>query len=84
MIVSEGLRVIVRAKLSAGQLPSERFPSVWSGPGHGELCAACGEKVTPENLLLEGFYADLRPVPFHVQCFYAWDTERATPEKGAG
>jgi hypothetical protein len=77
---SEALRLLIRAKLADGRLPSDRLPRVWGGPGNGELCAACGERVTKDHSVLEGSALDGRPFQLHARCFNIWDSERQAPE----
>lgn len=71
------LRRIIRQKLQDGRLPHDRIPRVWSSPGDGEECDACGMVLAREQLLMEGTsLAGGMPIQFHVRCFSIWDQER--------
>jgi hypothetical protein len=40
MSSAEPLRVLIRAKLADGRLPTNSIPRVWGGLGNGETCDA--------------------------------------------
>jgi hypothetical protein len=73
------LRLVVRRKLAAGELPHD-LPRVWGCDGTGEECDVCGELITTSQTLFEGISAtDKRGVQLHVECLYVWDMERDAP-----
>lgn len=74
---AHAFRLIVRAKLTDGRLPSNSIPRGWGGPGNGEPCDACEEIITKDQLLIEGvpLKGGRRLVQFHVACFHVWDSE---------
>lgn len=72
----DNLRLLIQAKLADGRLPREPMPRVWGGPGMGETCAACEEKVEKPGLVIEGWTESGRITIFHVRCFYVWEKER--------
>lgn len=76
----EALRRLIRSKLRDGTLPWDSIPRVWGGQGANEICSACGEKVTPEGLVMEGIGEAMRAVQFHVGCFQVWDDEGRQPD----
>jgi hypothetical protein len=73
---TESLRALIRSKLRDGSLPWDSIPRVWGGKAANEICSACGEKVTPEALVMEGIGEHMKSVQFHVACFHMWDVER--------
>ena len=82
---AETLRLLIRSKLDDGRLPYNSMPRFWGGPGDGEVCDACEEPITKEQLVMEGIAStlsdrrDKKPVQFHVVCFHVWDAERRAP-----
>jgi hypothetical protein len=70
------LRLLIQEKLMDGRLPVEPMPRVWGGPGNGEKCDACDEKVEKSDLVVEGGTERGRVVFFHAKCFYVWEKER--------
>jgi hypothetical protein len=84
---AEALRLLIRSKLDDGRLPYNSMPRFWGGVGGGECCDACDMLITREQLVMEGIAStlsdrpkDLKPVQFHVKCFYVWDGERRAPK----
>ena len=74
------LRLLIREKLTTGDLPHTHTPHVGGGPGSGETCDGCGETVTRIQMLMEGpLDAMARGVRLHVACFSVWDAERQVP-----
>ena len=75
------LRALIRDKLADGRLPHDHIPRLWGGPGAGETCDACEEKITALGLVMEGIAIDgHKPLQLHVECFYLWDAERRDAE----
>lgn len=72
----DSLRLLIREKLVDGRLPSEPMPRVWGGPGNGETCDACDQRVVKPELVIEGQTKQGRAVFFHPRCFNAWQEER--------
>lgn len=70
------LRLLIQEKIRDGRLPAEPMPRVWGGPGSGETCDACDEKVEKAHLVIEGRTEGGRLVFFHARCFYVWQGER--------
>ena len=75
-IDADRLRLLIRTKLRDGSLPWDSIPRVWGGKGANEICSACGEKVPPDGLVMEGIGEKMASVQFHVGCFHMWDVER--------
>jgi hypothetical protein len=76
-VEQDAARLIIRQKLADGRLPHDSIPRLWGGPGAGEVCDACEEKIAMPALVMEGISVSGRkPLQLHVQCFYLWDTER--------
>ena len=77
MHVPDSLRALILAKLADGRLPRDNTPRVcWGEPGNDETCIGCDQVITKANFVMEGVGKELRPVQFHVTCFYVWDSER--------
>ena len=76
----EVLRRLIRSKLRGGSLPWDSIPRVWGGKGANEICSACGEKIPPEGLVMEGIGEKMASVQFHVGCFHMLDVERRMPQ----
>jgi len=71
------VRLLIRQKLADGRLPHDHIPRVWGGPGNGEICDACDQKIERSALVMEGIAVDGRkPLQLHVACFHLWDSER--------
>jgi len=80
---AEDLRLLIRSKLDDGCLPYNSMPRFWGGAGDGEQCDACDERITKEQLVMEGIasvFTNKKPVQFHVKRFYIWDAERRVPQ----
>jgi hypothetical protein len=83
---ADTLRVLIREKLKDGRLPLNSMPRFWGGPADGEVCDACDQLITKQQLVMEGIASTLsdrpkekKPIQFHVTCFQIWDVERRTP-----
>jgi len=72
----DALLLLIRAKIADGRLPAEPMPRVWGGPGNGETCDACDQKVEKSGFVIEGRTEQGRSVVFHPRCFYTWQQER--------
>jgi hypothetical protein len=75
---NEALRALIRNKLTDGRLPYDSIPRMWGGPGAGEVCDACEQLVTKEQMLMEGITLEdgRSAIQLHVRCFSVWDHER--------
>ena len=75
------LRARVRDAMKTGSLPDHRPEHVWGGPGSGESCAVCGERVDKEDVELEVQFtpnqgAGATNYHVHAKCFAVWELER--------
>jgi hypothetical protein len=59
------------------------MPRFWGGPADGEVCDACDEPITKQQLVMEGIAStpggqpkEQKPVQLHVSCFQVGDAER--------
>jgi hypothetical protein len=84
---TDTLRLLIRDKLKDGRLPLNSMPRFWGGPADGEVCDACDQLITKQQLVMEGIASTLsdrpkekKPIQFHVTCFQIWDVERRTQE----
>ena len=76
----DALRLLIRSKLAAGELPHDDIPRFWGGPPDGEECDACGEVFRADQLVMEGISSTTNHgLQLHVECLYLWDDERDAP-----
>ena len=74
------IRLLIRRKLAAGDLPHDSIPRVWGGPPDGEHCDACEEVIRADQLVMEGISStNNQGLQLHVECLYLWDDERDVP-----
>jgi hypothetical protein len=82
LIIREKAREAIHSRRMSTCLPDR----TWGGPGIGESCSVCGERINRDQLELEiqfahGANPGLDRYHVHVRCFPAWDMERT---KGDG
>ena len=71
------MRLVVRRKLVAGELPQDSITRFWGGISHVEECDAFGERIRSDQLLVEAISTRTNQgLQFHIGCFYVWDGER--------
>ena len=76
----DSIRLLIRRKLAAGDLPRDSISRFWGGQPDGEECDACEEVIRADQLIMEGISAATKQgLQLHVECFYLWDEERDTP-----
>jgi hypothetical protein len=66
---------IIREKMASGELPSTRSGALWISNGRGESCTACGQPVSPAQVLHD-FTEAGRRFQLHAKCWRAWHDER--------
>ena len=80
------LRQWARQALQSGILPTCRPDRLWGGPGRGEVCALCRERVSAEETAFElefiGPAGALVNRSLHFRCFAAWEHERESVAAG--
>jgi len=70
------LLLLIRDKLAdRRRLQQRAVLCVWTGLGHGEICAACKEMIAKGQIEIEGS-REGRNVFFHVRCFQVWESKR--------
>jgi hypothetical protein len=74
----EVLRLLILSKLADGRLPANSIPTVWGGPGNGEVCDGCEIIITKDDFVVEGISLGQGkgPMQLHAQCFWIWEAER--------
>ena len=83
---AEANRTLIREKLKDGRLPYNSLQRFWGGPADGEVCDACDNPITKQQLVMEGIATlrirpkEKKPIQFHVSCLQIWDTERCAPK----
>ena len=76
------LRSLITQKLASGQLPHARIPRISGRPSTGETCDACGRVIGPGHFVMRGAEREgARPLHFHVDCLYVWDSTRKASEQ---
>jgi hypothetical protein len=80
------LRQRARQALESGMLPARRPDRLWGGPGHGEVCILCRERVSREDTAFDlefiGPTGVLVNRSLHFRCFAAWEHERESVAAG--
>jgi hypothetical protein len=85
---TEGLRLLIRARLRDGRLPRDGVPATIPGrPGDSSTCAACDHVVTPQDMMMvvprDGFpFSAPTHFRLHAGCFQIWNEERRTFTSG--
>jgi hypothetical protein len=80
------VREKAREAIRAGELPTRLPDRTWGGPGIGEPCTICGERIKRDQLEFEiqfahdGARPELERFHVHVRCFAAWEFERTKAE----
>jgi hypothetical protein len=76
----DSIRLLIRRKLAAGDLPHDSISRFWGGPPDGEECDACEQVIRADQLVMEGISATTNQgLQLHVECLYLWDEERNAP-----
>ena len=65
----------LRAKLRSGVLPRGRAARTWVGPGSARPCMVCDRVIARDDTEVECDDTTGRPLRFHQDCFYAWESE---------
>jgi len=71
-IPDDELRARVRARLADGQLPAIISTNVYAGYGAGDICAACGDPITAQQIVYE---VETPPLTLHSHCHQVWQLE---------
>ena len=74
----DGLLERIRQKILRGQLPKEDCRITWYGLGTGQICVACDQRITPEQIEVECILPDGRSVRLHRTCYDIWKKEWPT------
>jgi hypothetical protein len=76
----DSIRLLIRRKLAAGELPQDGISRLWGGPPDGERCDACEEVIRADQLVMEGISStNNQGLQLHVEFLYLWDDERDAP-----
>jgi hypothetical protein len=67
------LRQLIHTKLADGRLPFKVIPQISGGIGSGQMCDACDETITKEQMGLRETGVGQNSLHFHVRCFNVWD-----------
>lgn len=79
----DALLLIIRSKLTRGDLPRDGISRFWGAPANGEECDACEETIRTTQVIMEGISQPTNEgLQLHVECFSVWDEERGAPGRG--
>lgn len=76
---TDSLRALVREKLQSGRLPMDHMSRFWAAPADGEVCDACDQGITKQQLVMQGCSdrpKDKKALQLHITCFQMWEVER--------
>lgn len=73
----------IRKSIREGRLPRTDCLVTWLGPGRGQVCAACSDRVLGSEILVECDLPDGRTVWFHSRCYDEWLSVRRRFDCGA-
>jgi hypothetical protein len=62
----------IQAKLGAGQLPRAAHVKTWYGPGTGQPCCGCDQRIHTTEHEVEVDFERHQTLRFHTACFDAW------------
>jgi hypothetical protein len=65
----------IRRRILAGHLPKEGCLATWYGKGTGQICAACEQPITPNEVEVECDLPDGGMVRLHSRCYDVWTRE---------
>src|SRR5260370_25206105 len=68
----DNLRVLIRRKVTDGNLPRGALGAVSQTYGSSEVCDACAKHVSPSDVLYRVYGAGYRCFHFHRTCFSIW------------
>jgi hypothetical protein len=70
------LTTVIRAKVAAGILPSDRPSKMWVGPGAGKECDGCDLPITKDQREYEFDTPVGHTIRFHQVCLELWHIAR--------
>jgi hypothetical protein len=70
----DDLRLGIRAKILAGDIPKEHCRMTWYGPGTGAICVACDQPITGD-LEVECDLPCGGTIRLHRTCYDIWSAE---------
>ena len=68
----DDLRTRIREGVRDGSLPSVECLVAWYGPGRGQLCGACSERIRGAELAVECDQPGGTTIWFHARCYDLW------------
>ena len=66
------LRARIKALLACGALPGEDCVVTWYGPGRGNRCAACDERILATDIEVACDLPGGGTLYFHSPCYDLW------------
>lgn len=69
---AEHLQHVARTRIANGQLPTGRPTRFFGGPGNGESCNLCDERIGLASVSIEVEQASDVSLNFHANCYRAY------------
>ena len=74
----EGPLERIRQKIINGELPAEHCRMTWYGPGTGQICMACEQRIAANEVEVECDLPSGRTIRLHRTCYDIWTKEWPT------
>jgi hypothetical protein len=68
----DALQTRIQEGIRDGSLPSVECLVAWYGPGRGQLCGACAERILGTELAVECDQPGGATIWFHAWCYDLW------------
>ena len=68
----------IRQKILSGALPKEHCRVTWYGFGTGAICAACDQRIPPDDVEVECDLPSGGMIRLHRTCYGVWSKEWPT------
>jgi hypothetical protein len=62
----------IQEGVTAGRLPSIDCIVTWYGPGRGQHCAACDQRILGTEVSVDCDMPDEATLRFHARCYALW------------
>jgi hypothetical protein len=82
--VGDELRRRVRHRIAEGSLPSRVVNDLYAGFGNNDVCSACGDAITPQQVEYElTDPRNARRIVMHLYCHRLWLVECGSRNRAA-
>jgi hypothetical protein len=62
----------IQDSITSGRLPSTQCVATWYGPGHGQRCRACDQRILHSEIGVDCDRSDGTTLMFHATCYRLW------------